>query len=240
MPPWWRWRSSAGWSHAPAPSATAWCCGDDLMVDEEATAALREKLRAARGEVKLFDRGGTVEELRERCLEEDRARPAQAAGVSTAACCASCRSEKPRPPRQVRRPSKEQAPPPHPGPLRPQGRRGRTGLRCLRFCSAPLRPPSCPDLFRASRSARSVERRANTWMAGDKPGHDVARPRTRSARRASTRAERTMQRATSSMHTNFSIRALVSNPGSASTRSLPLMGCTPLPTWQKILFAVVK
>ena len=48
---------------------------DDLMVDEEATEALREKLRAARGEVKLFDRGGTVEELRERCLEETELAP---------------------------------------------------------------------------------------------------------------------------------------------------------------------
>ncbi|MDE0392419.1 MAG: hydantoinase B/oxoprolinase family protein, partial [Rhodospirillales bacterium] len=48
---------------------------DDLMVDEEATDALREKLRAARGEVKLFDRGGTVEELRERCLEETELAP---------------------------------------------------------------------------------------------------------------------------------------------------------------------
>ena len=48
---------------------------DDLTVDEEATAALRDKLRAARGEVKLFDRGGTVEELRERCLEETSLEP---------------------------------------------------------------------------------------------------------------------------------------------------------------------
>ena len=31
--------------------------------------------RAARGEVQLFDRGGTVEELRERCLEETELAP---------------------------------------------------------------------------------------------------------------------------------------------------------------------
>ena len=48
---------------------------DDLMVDEAATEALREKLRAERGEVKLFDRGGTVEELRERCLDETELAP---------------------------------------------------------------------------------------------------------------------------------------------------------------------
>ena len=83
---------------------------DDLMVDEEATDALREKLRAARGEVKLFDRGGTVEELRERCLEENRARAAPSRPSSTAGYCASCRSVRPRP-RPARRPSRAPATP---------------------------------------------------------------------------------------------------------------------------------
>ena len=48
---------------------------DALMVDEAATDALRERLRAARGEVQLFDRGGTVEELRARCEAETELAP---------------------------------------------------------------------------------------------------------------------------------------------------------------------
>ena len=48
---------------------------DDLSVDEAATKKLREKLRAERPEIKLFDRGGTVEELRARCLEETGLQP---------------------------------------------------------------------------------------------------------------------------------------------------------------------
>ena len=35
--------------------------------------------------------------------------------------------------------------------------------------SLPQISPSCPDLFRASRPARSLERPANTWMAGTSP-----------------------------------------------------------------------
>lgn len=42
----------------------------DPRVDEAATAALRERMRAERGELPLFDHGGTVEELRERCFAE--------------------------------------------------------------------------------------------------------------------------------------------------------------------------
>jgi N-methylhydantoinase B len=51
---------------------------DDLSVDEAATNALRDKLRAERGEIKLMDRGGEVEELRARCLEETGLEPPQA------------------------------------------------------------------------------------------------------------------------------------------------------------------
>jgi len=43
---------------------------DDLSVDREATAVLREELAGKRGAVKLFDYGGTIEELKARCREE--------------------------------------------------------------------------------------------------------------------------------------------------------------------------
>ncbi|MGH9065418.1 MAG: hydantoinase B/oxoprolinase family protein [Acidimicrobiales bacterium] len=43
---------------------------DERRVDGDATVALRERLRSERGERQLFDRGGTIEELRARCLEE--------------------------------------------------------------------------------------------------------------------------------------------------------------------------
>jgi len=43
---------------------------EDLSVDADATAALRERLRNERGGVRLFDRGGTIEELKRRCLAE--------------------------------------------------------------------------------------------------------------------------------------------------------------------------
>jgi len=39
-------------------------------IDMEATANLRRQLRDQRGELPLFDRGGTVEELKARCLED--------------------------------------------------------------------------------------------------------------------------------------------------------------------------
>ncbi|GEA12597.1 hydantoinase B/oxoprolinase family protein [Alteromonas sp. KUL49] len=39
-------------------------------IDETATASLREKLTAERGEVSLFNRGGTIEEIKARALEE--------------------------------------------------------------------------------------------------------------------------------------------------------------------------
>lgn len=43
---------------------------DSGAVDEQATAQLRERLRAERGPVEVFVRGGTIEELRERCEAE--------------------------------------------------------------------------------------------------------------------------------------------------------------------------
>jgi N-methylhydantoinase B len=49
--------------------------GEDGSVDADATAALREELRAARGEVELFNRGGSIDELKARCLEETHLEP---------------------------------------------------------------------------------------------------------------------------------------------------------------------
>jgi len=48
---------------------------EDGSVDSAATEDLREKLRAERGEVELFNRGGTIEELKARCLEETHLEP---------------------------------------------------------------------------------------------------------------------------------------------------------------------
>ncbi len=42
----------------------------DLSVDEAATAELRERMRSGRGELALFDHGGSIDELRERSLAE--------------------------------------------------------------------------------------------------------------------------------------------------------------------------
>ncbi|MEO0423797.1 MAG: hydantoinase B/oxoprolinase family protein [Pseudomonadota bacterium] len=48
---------------------------DDYTVDEGATQALRTELRAARPEKKLFDRGGELSELLERCEAETGLKP---------------------------------------------------------------------------------------------------------------------------------------------------------------------
>lgn len=40
------------------------------VLDEDATASLRESLRQERGEISLFNRGGTIEEIKARALEE--------------------------------------------------------------------------------------------------------------------------------------------------------------------------
>ena len=49
--------------------------GDDGSVDAAATTALREQLRAERGAVELFNRGGSIEALKARCLEETHLEP---------------------------------------------------------------------------------------------------------------------------------------------------------------------
>ena len=48
---------------------------DDRSVDADATAALRSELIATRGEPILFNRGGTIEELKARCEEETNLPP---------------------------------------------------------------------------------------------------------------------------------------------------------------------
>ncbi len=48
---------------------------EDHSVDAEATAALRDELRARRGEVELFDFGGTIEEIKARCKAETHLEP---------------------------------------------------------------------------------------------------------------------------------------------------------------------
>lgn len=46
-----------------------------LQVDAEATAALRAEMAQSRGDVQLFDRGGTVEEIKALCLEQTHLPP---------------------------------------------------------------------------------------------------------------------------------------------------------------------
>lgn len=58
---------------------------DDCTVDEAATKALRAEMAKSRGEVKLFDFGGSIEELRARCLEETHLPPPQPPGSTAAA-----------------------------------------------------------------------------------------------------------------------------------------------------------
>lgn len=48
---------------------------DDGNVDAQATATLREARCAARGEIELFNRGGTIDELKERCEAETHLKP---------------------------------------------------------------------------------------------------------------------------------------------------------------------
>jgi len=48
---------------------------EDMSVDEEATEALRQEMAEARGEVSLFDHGGSIEELKDRCLAETGHQP---------------------------------------------------------------------------------------------------------------------------------------------------------------------
>lgn len=48
---------------------------DDLTVNEKRTTSLRAKLSKARGKPPMFDRGGTIEELKARCLKETGLQP---------------------------------------------------------------------------------------------------------------------------------------------------------------------
>ena len=48
---------------------------DRYEVDQKATTVLRKKMTADRGDTNLFDRGGTIEELKERCLAETGLQP---------------------------------------------------------------------------------------------------------------------------------------------------------------------
>jgi N-methylhydantoinase B len=50
---------------------------EDGSVDEQATTALRAELRAERGDTEMFDFGGTIEEIRARCLAETHLEPPQ-------------------------------------------------------------------------------------------------------------------------------------------------------------------
>ncbi|MEP1595998.1 MAG: hydantoinase B/oxoprolinase family protein, partial [Halieaceae bacterium] len=48
---------------------------DDLSVNEKRTEKLRAKLSKARGKPPLFDRGGTIDELKARCFKETGLQP---------------------------------------------------------------------------------------------------------------------------------------------------------------------
>ena len=48
---------------------------DSIQTDEDATVVLREKMAEERGDTQLFDRGGTIEELKARCLAETGLQP---------------------------------------------------------------------------------------------------------------------------------------------------------------------
>jgi N-methylhydantoinase B len=59
----------------------------DGSVDDAATAALRDEMRNARGEGEqpLFNRGGSIEDIKARCLEETHLPPPEAPQFRTAA-----------------------------------------------------------------------------------------------------------------------------------------------------------
>jgi hypothetical protein len=48
---------------------------DDLTVNDKRTVTLRAKLSKARGKPPLFDRGGTIDELKARCFKETGLQP---------------------------------------------------------------------------------------------------------------------------------------------------------------------
>jgi N-methylhydantoinase B len=53
-------------------------CDAAGRVDDAATEALRVKLRAERGEIKLFDQGGGIDEIKARCQAETGLEPPRA------------------------------------------------------------------------------------------------------------------------------------------------------------------
>jgi N-methylhydantoinase B len=48
---------------------------EDGSVDTAATESLRAQLREARGEIPLFNRGGSIDELKARCEAETHLKP---------------------------------------------------------------------------------------------------------------------------------------------------------------------
>ncbi|HEX7036766.1 MAG TPA: hydantoinase B/oxoprolinase family protein, partial [Pseudomonadales bacterium] len=50
-------------------------CNEAGEIDLAATEALRDRMRAERGEIRLFDKGGTIEEIKARCREETGLEP---------------------------------------------------------------------------------------------------------------------------------------------------------------------
>ena len=56
--------------------------GDDGTVDAAATEALRKEMAGDRGDIELFDRGGTIEEIKARALEETHLPPPESPNAS--------------------------------------------------------------------------------------------------------------------------------------------------------------
>ena len=56
--------------------------GDDGAVDAGATEALRKEMAGERGDIELFDRGGTIEEIKARALEETHLPPPESPNAS--------------------------------------------------------------------------------------------------------------------------------------------------------------
>jgi N-methylhydantoinase B len=60
---------------APGASRYGVVIADNGTVDEGATIALRQEMRSTRGPIEVFNRGGSIEELKARCLEETHLPP---------------------------------------------------------------------------------------------------------------------------------------------------------------------
>ena len=77
---------------------------DDLTVNEKRTTALRAKLSKARGKAPLFDRGGTIEELKARCFKETGLQPPrQPEFQSWATAALDIKPKKPKKPKAAKR-----------------------------------------------------------------------------------------------------------------------------------------